>query len=94
MAHTSSRFQSTTVVCSWKGRPARLQASMPAKVRAWAFGRPRNLSCLAASRLSTEMPMAAAPASFRRRATSSVMSVPLLPNTGRNPREAAWATSS
>ena len=59
MAHTSSRFQSTTVVCSWKGRPARLQASMPARASAWAFGRPRNLSCLAASRLSTEMPMAA-----------------------------------
>ncbi len=38
--------------------------------------------------------MAQAPASFKRRATSSVMSVPLLPNTGRRPREAAWATSS
>lgn len=30
--------------------------------------------------------MAAAPASFRRRATSSVMSVPLLPNTGASAR--------
>ena len=30
----------------------------------------------------------------QRQATSSVMSVPLLPNTGRKPREAAWATSS
>ena len=38
--------------------------------------------------------MAQAPASFSRTATSGVMSVPFEPNTGRSPREAAWATSS
>ena len=38
--------------------------------------------------------MAQAPASFRRTATSGVMSVPFEPNTGRRPFSAACATSS
>ena len=85
MSQTSSRFQSTTVVWIWKSRPARLHASMPARVSAWAPATPRKASCFAASRLSMLMPMEHAPASLSFRATSSVISVPLLPNTGRRP---------
>ena len=40
------------------------------------------------------MPMAQAPASLSLRAISGVRSVPLLPNTGRKPHDAACATSS
>ena len=94
MSQTSSRFQSTTVVWIWNDRPARLQASMPANVASCAPSTPRKLLCFAASKLSMLMPMEHAPASLSLCATSSVMSVPLLPNTGRRPCAAAWATNS
>ena len=89
MAQTSSWFQSMTVVCTWNGSPASRHARMPATVASNAPARPRNASWRAGSMLSRLIPMAQAPAPFRRRATSGVISVPLVPKTGRRPRCAA-----
>ncbi len=94
MSHTSASFQSSTVVWTWKGRPASRQARMPATVASQAPAMPRKASWRAGSMLSRLMPMAQAPACLRRAATSGVMSVPFVPNTGRSPAWAAWDTSS